>query len=632
MQSLLSRTDKWLGQIDLPLKVVHWIGAAVIGTAAVFTTTAVVMRAFFNKPIVGQVEVIEWAMIIATACTMAFTQVEKRHIALELVSGRLWPKGRVTLNIGILSLSIAVIALASWRVLAESIRLYQLDGRSATLGAPTFPLAIVLGLAFTMLAIVLIRDLNRVHIDGFRHKLGPMWLVVPLMLAILAAGLVLLVQQHPVSNLPMVGLFGLLILLLLIFLGMPVGFACLLVGALGVLYIRGLPAMLSVMSTSPIRDIGSYTWSAIPLFVLMGAFAASTGIAKDLYDAAYKWVGYLHGGLAISSTLACTVFGAVCGSEVAASVTIGRISLPEMKRYGYGTGLATACVTCAGGIAILIPPSIGFIIYGALTGQNIGVLFIAGIVPGLILATLISVYVWVRCRLNPELGPAGPKESWGVKMRALGLVWPALLLFLLVIGGIYAGIFTPTEAASIGSVGALVLGFAMRRWTRSNFLDAMLDVARLMGQVFTLLIGVFLFTYFVTTTQLPLELANFIVGIGLSPVATIIVLMVILVALGCIMPTMPMILLSIPIFYPVALAMGFDPIWFGVLYVIMLALGPLTPPYGFLCWVMAAQFDVPIMTLYRSVIPFCILYVVTAGIIIAFPQLTTWLPSVLKGG
>jgi len=630
--SFFIRAAQELGKINPFLRVVYYIGVATIFAIVVFATIDVVLRYGFNRPILGGVEIVELLMVMAASCMMAYTQVEKRHVAAGVLSSRLSEKGRAVLNLLIYSISIVLFTVLTWQT-ANSI-IYSMENRAGTsvLSLPLFPFYGVLALGMAALTIVLIRDLVSSIVEALKVSLGPRWLLY--LLGVGAAVAIIWLAMNP-SYLrlspPAVGAIGLLGFLALMFLGLPVSFSCFTVAILGIFYLRAVGPALVMAGTVPFRTVATYTWAVFPTFMSMGFLAYRAGFGKDLFAAAYKWVGQLPGGLAMASTLSCTGFGAICGDETATAVTIGSVAYPEMRRYKYDDGLAASCVTAGGGIGILIPPSLGFIIYGILTEENIGDLFMSGIVPGLILSALICVYIYIRCRLNPGAGPPGPSTTMKEKLKAAGTVWPVALLFLMVIGGIYGGVFTASEGGAVGASAVLLVGLALRRYSLRSIIDAFSDTGKVMGMAFTLLMSVFLFGYFIAMSNLPYQMASFIVSIGLSPLLTLITIMILLVFLGCIMPALPMILLTIPIFFPIALAYGWNPIWFGVLYVIMLALAPLTPPYGYVGWVMSAVLGVPVGKLFRNLTYLIILYLILTGLIVAFPPLATWLPSLLRG-
>lgn len=422
------------------------------------------------------------------------------------------------------------------------------------------------------------------------------------------------------------------LLLLFLFFGMPVGFTLAMVALLGMAYVRGPEAGFTVIGTELYRNTAQYSWAVLPLFMLMGFFCFFAAMSKDLYLTAYKWLGHLPGGIAMATVGACTVFGAVVGDNLTGTVTMGTISLPEMKRYKYDTRLAVGCVCSGGTIGTLIPPSIGFILYGVLAEQSIGQLFIAGIFPGLLCAALFMVYIYLSCRLNPKLGPRGEITGFREKLISLKLTWPILVLFMLVIGGIYGGLFTPGEGGAIGACGALIVALSMRRMSWERFIATLLETGRMTAMCFIILGGAMMFGYVLAATRLPIEVADFVTGFNLPPLGTLIAILSVLVILGCVMPAIPMIIITVPIFFPTVMTLGYDPIWFGVIMVLMLNIASITPPYGINIFALkGVAKDVSIGTMFRGVIPFVLCGLLCVAIIIAFPQIATWLPYALRG-
>ncbi|MBI2832029.1 MAG: TRAP transporter large permease [Chloroflexi bacterium] len=428
----------------------------------------------------------------------------------------------------------------------------------------------------------------------------------------------------------MLGLLGIICLLLLIAVGMPFGFAFLLVGFLGSWYLSGFSAGLSIFSIMPYTWASDYSLMAIPLFVLMGFFAESSGISRDLFDAGYKWLGRLPGGLAAAAVFACTGFAACSGSSVATAATIGTVSWPEMKKHGYSARLGLGAIAAAGGIGIMIPPSTGFIVYGMITEQSIGKLFMAGILPGLLQAScLIAMVVW-RVKRNPDLAPPSPSFSWGERLVALRNVWGMMLLFILILGGIYFGVFTPTEAAGVGAFGAFVLALVRRGLKRQNIASAMLETGRITVMVFVIIIGVMTFSSFIAATQVSRRLVEIVGTAALPPYVIIVLAIALYVLLGMFVDAIGMMALTLPFVYPIVTGLGFDPIWFGVLMVMVMEIGVITPPLGMNVFVLkGVAKDVPMEEIFKGIAPFLLADLVVVAILIAFPQISLFLPGLM---
>jgi len=420
--------------------------------------------------------------------------------------------------------------------------------------------------------------------------------------------------------------FGLLFLLLV--LGAHLGLAMSAVAIFGTSMIIGMDGALSLAGLSVYESAQNFDLSVIPLFVLMGTFASKSGISSDLFSAFNTWLHRRKGGLAHASIAACAAFGAVCGSSLATAATMGQVALPEMRRFGYSGKLATGSIAAGGTIGILIPPSVIMLIYGILTETSIGDLFLAGIIPGILLTVFFMITVVIVTRLDPSAAPAIsdlPLEGSGTS--ALAKVWPTLLLFILVIGGIYSGVFTPTEAAGFGAVGALVIGVLMRRLNWRQIGESLSDTVQTTSMIFLILIGAILFSAFLSLSGTPALMGSWVVDLNLSPLSTIALIVLIYILLGAFLDTMAMIILSVPIFFPIVMSMGFDPVWFGVLVVLMVELALITPPMGINVFVIKGlSKEVPLTQVFLGVLPFCIALLAMIVLVIAFPALVTFLP------
>jgi len=426
-----------------------------------------------------------------------------------------------------------------------------------------------------------------------------------------------------------IGLLGLCVLLLLVFLRMPIGLAMLLVGFWGFALLGGIGGALNNLDAVPYRYVADFTFAVIPLFLLMGSVAAKGGISEDLYKAAYAWVGRLRGGLAMATVWATAGFAAICGSSTATAAGIGKIAYPEMKKFNYDARLATGSIAAGGTMGVLIPPSLGFVTYAILTEQSIGKLFMAGIIPGILEAVFYVVTIWIVCRLNPELGPPGTRVPLGAKFASLKGVWSMIVLFLLVMGGIYAGIFTPTEAAGVGASGAIVVGLLKRRLDKATFIESLADSCRSTAVIFLLIVGAMVFQRFIAISNLPFRLADLIAGLGLSRYAILSLILLFYIFAGCFMDIFSCLVLTIPIIYPTILSLGFDPIWFGVLFVRVAEIGLITPPIGMNCFVVAGTTGVPLGAVFRGIVPFFLADLAHVALLVAFPEISLFLPNMM---
>lgn len=438
-------------------------------------------------------------------------------------------------------------------------------------------------------------------------------------------------------SLAIIGAIGIVVCFaLMFFLRMPCAIAFGLVGFIGVWYLQGFGPAASALATIPYRTMMNYVWTVVPLFVLMGYIASPTGLVEEFYDGIRRWIGHFRGGLAMSIIGANTGFGAVSGDSISAAITFTAISLPEMRKYGYADTLTLGSIVAGSFLAQFIPPSLTFIVYGALTQTSIGKLFIAGILPGLLLTALYCITIYFLCRRNPSLGPPGPHTTWREKLGAGRGMWAITIVFLVIIGGIYLGVFTPTEAGAAGVFVVLVLGLARtgaKRLSWQGLKVALKDAGLATGMVALLLIGCLVFNLFMTLTRLPLSIAQLITGISQSPIVALWIIVGIYIVLGCVIDALAMILLTIPIFFPIIVNLGVDPVQFGVLIVAMVSIAGVTPPFGINTYaVAAAAKDVPLFTVFRGSYPFLIPMFALVIFIVFFPQLSLFLVNMMPQG
>jgi tripartite ATP-independent transporter DctM subunit len=432
-------------------------------------------------------------------------------------------------------------------------------------------------------------------------------------------------------SLTTIGIIGIAILVILLFSNMPVGFVMGFLGFLGFSYVVNINAGLSLLAMDIWDVFGSYGLTVIPLFVFMGQIAFHAGISRRLYDSAYVLVGHRRGGLAMATVAACAGFSAISGSTNATAATMATVTLPEMKRYNYDMSLATGTVAAAGSLGILIPPSVIFIVYGILTEQSIGKLFAAGIFPGILLSILFMLTIYLRVLKNPSLAPPGPKTSLREKMVSFVGVIETLLLFAMVMGGIFFGIFTPTEAAAAGAFLTLLIAILRRQLTWQGFVQSLADTTRISCMVMVIVTGATIFGHFMAITRLPFELAGWVSSLPLPRSAIMMVIILIYLFGGCFMDALAMIMLTIPIFFPVAQALGFDPIWFGVVIVLITEMGVITPPVGVNVYVVyGVAKDVPLEVIFKGVFPMLLALLLCNLILLFFPQIALFLPSLMR--
>ena len=425
-----------------------------------------------------------------------------------------------------------------------------------------------------------------------------------------------------------VAITGFIALFILMLLRVPVGMAMGLVGVTGYSYLVGAGPALKLIGQTSMRTVTDYTFGVIPMFLLMGAFVSNSGVSRELFRAANTLVGHLKGGLGIATVVACGCFAAICGSSVATAATFSTVAYPEMRRYGYPQSFATGVIAAGGTLGAMLPPSTVLAVYGIITQQDIGKLFVAGILPGILAMMMYVVTIAVIGRVRPKFLPEGTPSSWRERGRGLRDVWAPLVLFAFVIGGLYGGLFTPTEAGGMGAGGAFVLGVLRRRLSRTQIRESLLQATRTAAAVFTVLIGALLFGYFLTITQTPQKVTVFLTSLGLGRYGVLALIMLMYLVLGCLMDAMAMIILTVPIIFPVVTALGFDPIWFGVIIVMTVELGLIHPPVGMNVFVIKSVVkDVSFTTIFKGVMPFIVTDIVRLVILIAFPVVALYLPS-----
>jgi tripartite ATP-independent transporter DctM subunit len=429
-------------------------------------------------------------------------------------------------------------------------------------------------------------------------------------------------------NTDLVAIVGFVSLFLLMLLRVPVGMAMGLVGVTGFGYLAGGTPALKIVGHTTMRSVTDMNFAVVPLFLLMGSFATTSGMSRELFRAANAFLGHLRGGLGIATIAACGGFAAICGSSVATAATFSRVAYPEMRRYGYPQSFSTGVIAAGGTLGIMIPPSTVLAVYGIITEQDIGKLFVAGVVPGIVAVLMYMATITIIGRVRPGFLPAGKPAPWSERLVSTRDIWATLLLFLFVIGGIYGGLFTATEAAGMGAAGAFIISVLRGRLSRKDILQSLLEATRTTAAVFTVLIGALLFGYFLTITQTPQKVTAFLTGLGIGSYGVLALIMVMYLVLGTLMDALAMIILTVPIVFPVIKELGFDPIWFGIIIVMVAELGLIHPPVGMNIFVIKSVVeDVKISTIFMGVLPFIVTDILRLVLLIAFPILALWLPS-----
>ncbi len=428
-----------------------------------------------------------------------------------------------------------------------------------------------------------------------------------------------------------IGALGIVVLVVLFFTAMPVAYVMTLVGFVGFALVVNLNAALNLVARDVYSVFSSFGLTVIPLFILMGQIAYNAGISRRLYDCAYKLLGSWRGGLAMATVAACTAFGTVCGSSPATAATMTVVGLPEMRRYGYGRALASGAVAAGGSLGMLMPPSVVMIVYGILTEQSIGALFLAGILPALYITAWFVGAVWVYCRMHPDQGPAGERFTWREKVLALRELWETLTVFGLVMAGLFFGVFTPTEAGAVGAFLILVLALVQRRISWKGIVKSFYETVRTSCMVLLLIAGAVVFGHFLAVTRIPFEAANWVGGLDVPPWMIVTCVIGIYLIGGAFIDALALVMLTVPIFYPIIVDLGYDPIWFGVIIVLVTQMGVITPPVGINVYVVnGIARDIPLEVIFRGILPFLIALIAGTLSLIAVPQIVTLLPELLR--
>ena len=631
--NLLNKIDKAFDKVTIFTRWLNVIGLAFFFLMVMFTFVDVILRYLFNRPIMGSKEITELMLVLVVSLGIAYTHSKKGHVAVDIFTGKLSSEGQLMINTVTTILSIGLFIILVWQNTVNFLWFMSTDKiHGLAVQTPAAPFAAIIVLGCVLLLLILIQDLIRNLIQSLRKNFKAyQWLIMfgtPFLIAVMA---ILWVQPTLLKiNQPLLGFVGIICSLIFMFIGLPTSFSLMLTAFLFIGHIRGIPTALDVIGTEMYLTTSNYLWAVIAFFIIMGFFALNGRFGEDLYYSANKWFGHLSGGLAIATIGASTAFAAIVGEALSVTTTIGAVALPQMRKYRYNDRLSVGTIASGATIGPMIPPSMGFILYAILTNQSVGKLFIAGIIPGLLLAIFFITVIVVQCRINPKLGPRGEKGTTKEKLVSLKSGGPIVVLFLLVIGGVYAGIFTPTEGGAVGAVGALLIGLLMRRYTWKSFFDSLLGAGKTMGMIAIILVGANMFTRFLAWCNLSPALTKAISGLNLPPSLVVFLIVLIFFALGFVVDIMPLILIGVPIFHPVAVSIGVDPTWFTVMVVLSIQAGVITPPFAFVLFALKGMYrDIPMETIYKGVLPFVLGTLSVIILIFLIPSLATWLPNLL---
>ena len=606
-------------------------GSAVILMMSVIVTD-VIARNVFNASLQGAVEAVRVLMIVAVFGGMSYTALQGAHVRVDIFINKFTKPVRQSVIAAADLLAFGVIVIIAFGTFIEAQTLWQEQANTGILRIPFAPFAFATGVFLVFFAIALLTDFLASTGEIISSGSGMMWFFAPAI--VIVAGLFLVSFDPSLIPLSMpsgaAGIVCLLIMFALIFLGVHIGAAMAFVTLFGLGYLVSPDAGITLLSMTSQSIASDYIWSVFPLFAFLGIMASSIGFGKDVYETAYKWLGHLPGGLAVATVAGCGGFAAIVGDSTTGVVAMSAISYPEMKARNYNVRLSTGCICAGGALGILIPPSLGLLVYGIITEQSIGNLFLAGLLPGILEMLALILYIYLVCKRNPQLGPPGNSSTTAEKLRSLKQGWHVIVLFLLVIGGIYSGIFTAYEAAAIGSVAVVAMGILTKRLSLRIFFDSIIEAAKMTSLILFIFVYANALGQLLAISQVPIALAQFVTGLAINKYGTLIAIYILYLLLGCVMNVIPAMILTLPILFPTITHLGFDPIWFGINVTILLEIGVLTPPIGINVFAMSGILkEVPINTIFRGVFPFWIMMLLVLTVLTIFPQISLFLIDVM---
>jgi len=629
LPDMLDRGARMLRMTEKPAAFLSAAGMGIFMFMVLLTFADVFLRYIFGSSIPGTTELTELLMVIVVFSSIAITQWQKSHVTMDILTSRLQEPASALVEVVTGLWSVVIVLFCVWTTLRYGMKTSSV---TLVLRISLEPFIYFSSFGFCLLAVALLAQLFECLASSVRMN-GAAKTLLALAAGVAAVICMWYVATHRVPGMSTVkaGMAGLTLLFILFFLGVPVAFALIATGLVFIAQLKGVPASFVTTGKALYSTAGSYSWAPLMFFMLMGYLCFYARFGEDIYNCARKWMGHMRGGLAMGSIVACALFGAVVGDVLSGSIAMAAIALPEMRKNMYDDALAVGTLACSGTIGCLIPPSTTFIIYGVLAQQSIGDLFIAGIIPGLVCMFCFMLAVWVMVLKNPSLAPRLPRASMTERMVALKSGLPIMLIFILVIGGIYGGVFTATEGGGIGACGTLILALLMRRLGMKDFISTLKDSAKYISMCFTVLCGAIVLSYFMAMTRIPMVLANTIAGMDLPAMLVMFAIVMAFLILGCFLPSMPLLLICVPIFVPIAKVFGWDLIWFGVIIVILDNMASITPPFGINLFVMKEVASVSLGTMYRAAVPFVLALLVCLFIIIVLPSLSTLLPALMKG-
>lgn len=611
--------------LDQTAKLSLWGGVVLLFSLMIFTFVAVVMRYFFNSPFSGDLEITQMLSVGIVWLGIAWGQVKKSHISVTLFTSRLSPTNQMVFETATLMLLLGVAAVITWQGALNTLYFVDTNRVSQHYRFMLSPMAAVVASGAFIYFLILLRD----FVHNLRHlsnKVGfkTYGLMIGVPLCILVCEHIFM-QSRGILEPMTVAVIAIVFGLALIFLGMPIGPALAMMGFVFVGNLMNPQQGFGLAGADLFWLSTDYTWSTIILFMLMSQLIVISGIGEEAFNTAYKWFGHFPGGLAIATIAACVLLAAVIGIPAPAILAMGGIALPAMRKHKYSDSLAAGSIAAGSALGPLIPPSVSFIIYGVITGVPISHLFIAGIIPGVLLAFGFMVTTYFSCRMDPAFGPAGEKANWGERFRSLNTSLPIFVLITVVLGGIYLGVFTTTEGGGIGAFMALVIVFVLGRLTWPSVKDALLEATRINAVLIFMILGSMVFGRILTVSNLGGAMENSLGGV--SPALIVLAVLLFYFLIGFIADTITVLLLTLPVLAPLLTAAGVDMLWFGVLVISMCNLGAFTPPYGLILFILSGSTNLKLGDVYKGVLPFVICNLLLIVFLFFFPEVVTWLPG-----
>lgn len=611
----------------------------IIGIAALFLmivlnfVDTIMDLVIFHHPIKGVTEITEIMMICGISLAFAHCQDEKAHIAVDVITSQLSKKGQLIVEFITSLMGMGIIGLVIWRVIEQAIYFASKNMmHKQYLPIPSAPFAVVIAIGFTAMWLLMFRDFLKIIVESIQENIAKyQWFIMVAVPVVIAVFLKFFMQRgfwEIDQNL--LAIIGICFFTALLLAGLPIAYTMMITGVVFISHIRGPITAFDMVATDIYRSLGSYGFAVLPFFMMMGFFCLRARFGDDLYDAGYRWFGHLRGGLSYATIGACTGFAAIVGDPIASVSTMGTGALPQMRKYNYDDKLSTGSIVAGSCLGPIIPPSSAFVLVGLLTGVPIGSLLISGIIPGILITACYAIVIFLWCRIYPNAGPVGEKSAWWPRLKSLKAGGPVLIIFLVCIGGIYLGIFTPIRGGAIGAFAAFLLGLILKRYSWKEFAQALLDGGKSISAVFIILLSAVMFTRFLGWCNVSETLTSFITSIGLSGTGFMIITLLFFFIIGFPVDILPMMLIGFPIFFPIAKALGLDPIWFCLLLVVVIDAAEMTPPVGITMFVLRSiSKDIPLNTIFKGVLPFCFAMLVAIVILFLVPTLTTWLPSLM---